>query len=406
MLKKLKNKFILINMLTVGIVLLIIVLSITIITYRQKISNAEMSVMDKIIFYPMNDKEPPKNPKEDIRRIGRAYTIQAFIDKNGEVVTFANYLGGYDADEFVELIKKLDSISEDKGRALGVIYAKQKTSMPDFEKCIVIAPLSEINRETQGAFFIGLSIVLGSMCIFYFISRKLADVAIKPTEKAWKQQKRFIADVSHDLKTPLTVIMANNDIILSHQNSTIADQEKWLESTKAECEHMQSLVNKMLELARSESLVSAIKLENTNISELTEKIALQLEPVAYEGNVEIVSQITPNIIVKSNGEELTRLIYILVDNGIKYAKEGSKVTISLSANKKSVVLSVNNKGKVIPPEELSHIFDRFYRADSARAKGGFGLGLSIAKNIATALNGEISVTSNEENGTTFTFRLK
>jgi len=244
------------------------------------------------------------------------------------------------------------------------------------------------------------------MCIFYFISRKLADVAVKPTEEAWKQQKRFIADASHDLKTPLTVIMANNDIMLSHPNSIVAEQKKWLESTKAEGEYMQALINKMLELARSEALASTIKLENTNISELVEKTALQLEPVAYEKNVEIKSEITSNLVIKSNSEEFTRLIYILVDNAIKYAKEGSRITISLCNTKKEIALNINNSGNVISKEELPHIFERFYRSDSARTSGGFGLGLSIAKNIVTALNGEISATSTKENGTTFTVILK
>ena len=419
MLNKLKNKFILINMLTVGIVLLLIVVAITVITYNQEIEFAKIAVgeqaRDRIIMVPMYSSKPkpeiPENLTPKNNPISRAYTIDAYIDKNGEVVCFASYLGGYSSEEFASLIKKIGALEENKGTAHGVIYAKRKitytndTSL-DFEYNVVISPLSIIYRQVQGIFLIGLSVVLGAMCIFYFISRKLADVAVKPTEEAWKQQKRFIADASHDLKTPLTVIMANNDIMLSHPNSIVAEQKKWLESTKAEGEYMQALINKMLELARSEALASTIKLENTNISELVEKTALQLEPVAYEKNVEIKSEITSNLVIKSNSEEFTRLIYILVDNAIKYAKEGSRITISLCNTKKVIALDINNSGNVISKEELPHIFERFYRSDSARTSGGFGLGLSIAKNIVTALNGEISATSTKENGTTFTVKLK
>ena len=364
-------------MLTVGIVLLIIVLSITVVTYNREIERKENIVwngkFDRFIKAESVE-EIPKDPLFFQHNYLSEVDI-AFVDKQGNICD----------TPYPDIFEKINVLEEQKGRTYGVIYAKHKVreaSIGEYEYCIVIAELSTVYRQIQGIFFIGLSIVLGAMCIFYFISRKLADVAVKPTEEAWKQQKRFIADASHDLKTPLTVIMANNDIMLSHPNSAVAEQKKWLESTKEEGEHMQALINKMLELARSESLV------------------------AYEKNVEIVSEITPNIVVKSNGEEFTRLVYILVDNAIKYAPVNSKITVRLYSTKKGVILDINNSGSVISKEELPHIFERFYRSDSARTNGGFGLGLSIAKNIVTALNGEISATSTKENGTTFTVKLK
>lgn len=401
MLKKLKNKFILINMLTVGIVLLLIVLSITVIAYKREIEKKENIVwngkFDRFIKLDSFE-EYPNNPVFFQNNYLNEVDI-AFVDKWGNICETPH----------PDIFEKINDLKEQKGRAYDVIYAKHKvreTNFGEYEYCIVIAELSTVYRQVQGTFLIGLSVALGSMCIFYFISRKLAEIAIKPTENAWKQQKRFIADASHDLKTPLTVILANNDIMLSHPDSTISEQEKWLESTKAEGEHMQALINKMLELARSESLITTIKLENTNISELTEKTILQLEPVAYEKNVEIVSKIAPELVIKSNNEEYTRLIYILIDNAIKYAPNGSKITIQLCNTKKGAILSINNKGDTIPKDELSHIFERFYRSDSARTEGGFGLGLSIAKNIANALNGDIYATSTEENGTTFIVKFK
>ncbi|MBR2024237.1 MAG: HAMP domain-containing histidine kinase, partial [Clostridia bacterium] len=242
--------------------------------------------------------------------------------------------------------------------------------------------------------------------IFYFISRKLAEIAIKPTENTWTQQKRFIQDASHDLKTPLTVIMANNEILLSHCDETVEEQKKWLESTKNEGEHMKELINQMLDLAKSESLATNINIENVNVSELTESVALQLEPIAYEKNVDIIMQIENDIVLKSNKTEYTRLLYILVDNAIKYAPSETSIIVTLSKTKKQTTLCVNNKGNPIPKEDIKYIFDRFYRSDSARIKGGFGLGLSIAKNIVVALNGEITVNSNDNDGTTFIVKFK
>ncbi|MBO5356500.1 MAG: HAMP domain-containing histidine kinase [Clostridia bacterium] len=401
MLKKLKNKFILINMLTVGIVLLLIVLSMTIITYNREIKRTEDMVwngkFDK--FIKIDSSEEMIMDPVFLQHNYFKNTEIAFVDKQGNICETSR----------PEIFEKINSLKEQKGKSFGVIYAKHKvreTNFGDYEYCIVISQLSTINRQVQGIFFIGLSVVLSAMCIFYFISRKLADVVVKPAEEAWKNQKRFVADASHDLKTPLTVIMANNEIMLSHPDSTIDQMSKWLDSTKIEGEHMRELINQMLDLAKSEILSSTLKLQEANISELTEKIALQLEPIAYEKNVGIETEITENIFLESDSNEYMRLLRILVDNAIKYAPKDTKILIGLRAEKKSIVLYINNKGDVIPKEELKHIFERFYRSDSARTKGGFGLGLSIAKNIVTALNGEITASSNETDGTTFTVRLK
>jgi signal transduction histidine kinase len=200
--------------------------------------------------------------------------------------------------------------------------------------------------------------------------------------------------------------MANNEILMSHPDSTIESQQKWLESTKAEGEYMKSLVDRMLELARTETISDKLELSEIDISELTEGIILQLEPIAFDSGVTINSRITPEIVLKTNPSELSRLIHILVDNAIKYSHEGNEVSVFLIYNKKDIELCVNNHGDIIPKESLAHIFDRFYRTDDARTKGGFGLGLSIAKNITSALGGQISASSSEENGTTFSVRFK
>lgn len=405
MLNKLKNKFILINMLTVGVVLLLIVLSFTVVTYKRKTEETERMVYDG--RFEMIMKLPPQSefPKDGI--IVPTDIKVMFLDKNGNM-GFANTAKDEES-EYKEIFEKINRLDEEKGRAFGFIYAKYRifeNNFGNYTYCIVVSPLSSIYRETQGIFFIGLSIVLGAMCIFYFISRKLAEIAIKPTENTWTQQKRFIQDASHDLKTPLTVIMANNEILLSHCDETVEEQKKWLESTKNEGEHMKELINQMLDLAKSESLATNINIENVNVSELTESVALQLEPIAYEKNVDIIMQIENDIVLKSNKTEYTRLLYILVDNAIKYAPSETSIIVTLSKTKKQTTLCVNNKGNPIPKEDIKYIFDRFYRSDSARIKGGFGLGLSIAKNIVVALNGEITVNSNDNDGTTFIVKFK
>ena len=132
---------------------------------------------------------------------------------------------------------------------------------------------------------------------------------------------------------------------------------------------------------------------------------LQMEPVAFEKNVTIESNIEPNINAKSNSDMLTRLLHILIDNGIKYSSQGAAVHVNLSQDKRGISISVTNSGSLIQKEDIPHIFERFYRTDKARVTGGFGLGLAIAKNLCASLGAQINAESNEQIGTRFTVRF-
>ena len=302
-------------------------------------------------------------------------------------------------------VSNILSASDDSGILVmnRIMYSRAKGQSGTY---VAFALIDKILLDAEDTFSTSSSVAAIALFLLFLLSRKLANVVIKPAENAWNDQKRFVADASHDLKTPLTVIMANNDILLSHPEKTVGEQEKWLESTQQEAEYMSSLINKMLELARTDSLLDKIQLEDVNISEVVEKAVLQLEPVAFESGVIIQGDITRDVVLESNSTEFYKLTQILIDNAVKYAQKNSIVMVSLTKAKKDVTLSINNKGDAIPAEQLEHIFDRFYRTDDARTKGGFGLGLSIAKNVANALGGEIFATSDNENGTTFTVKFK
>lgn len=143
-------------------------------------------------------------------------------------------------------------------------------------------------------------------------------------------------------------------------------------------------------------------LSKINISEIAERSALTFEPVAFEKNVNIATAISPNIIINSEPALFDRLLHILLDNAVKHAEKGSTVKLVLGKDGVHTVIFVNNTGDIIAPEDLPHIFDRFYRADKSRTDtGGYGLGLAIAKNILKTLGGSISVTSDSVSGTTF-----
>lgn len=171
---------------------------------------------------------------------------------------------------------------------------------------------------------------------------------------------------------------------------------------------MRGLVESLLELARTEEGAgSARRNVDVDLSSTVEGEALQFDAVAFEKGCLIETRVEPGVHVMGDPEQLARLTKTLVDNACKYASKDSQVTVTLSRHNGTAQLSVNNLGEPIPEEDLPHVFDRFYRSDKARTRqtGGFGLGLAIARGIAEGHGGKISVTSTQQDGTTFSVRL-
>lgn len=236
------------------------------------------------------------------------------------------------------------------------------------------------------------------------ISYFLAKWALRPAENAWNRQQQFVADASHELKTPLTVILANLRILLSHKEDSIASQECWIKNTQSEAESMKNLVEELLFLARSDANLASVPKSAQNLSDLTWNTLLLFEPVAYEQGVTISENIMPDLMVFADSEQIRRLLTILLDNACKYAEGEKHVTLNLSCQRDTIFLTVKNTGKQIPADELPLLFERFYRSDKSRTKSGYGLGLSIAQAIAQAHHGKISVESTKET-TSFTVTL-
>ena len=251
-------------------------------------------------------------------------------------------------------------------------------------------------------------IVIVALIALYAVSSLLASWALEPVERAWEGQRRFIADASHELKTPLAVIIANTEI-LSNDEAIPAESRRWVESTADEASHMRSLVNDLLELARADEGATSGAMQRTDVdfSDIVDSASLEFDAIAFERVCLIETSIEPDIHLDGDPEWLMRLSKILIDNACKYAAAGTTIDVKLGRNAGHVVLAVTNQGKPIPAEDLPHLFDRFYRSDKARDRetGGFGLGLAIAKGIAEAHGGTISATSSADAGTTFTVTL-
>jgi signal transduction histidine kinase len=274
------------------------------------------------------------------------------------------------------------------------------------------------DRSAAAATVRSLALNLGlvaaaALAAFWAISWFLARWALRPVEAAWEEQRRFLADASHELKTPLTVILANTDILCAHPAATVESQRKWLDGTREEGARMKKLIDDLLFLARSDAALGSTAPKTpagrVDLSDLAQGAILSFESVAFEKGVAVSQAIAPGLAVRGDENSLSRLLTILLDNACKYAGGEKRVTVTLRAERETALLTVANTGAPIPPEVLPHLFERFYRADESRARGagapgGYGLGLAIAHTIAQAHGGALTAESDEKS-TRFLVRL-
>ena len=248
-----------------------------------------------------------------------------------------------------------------------------------------------------------LLIALGAMLVLLGIAAAASRWVTRPVEKAWKQQRQFLSDASHELKTPLTVILSNAELL---EGAGLAEKPaRWSGNIHTEAEQMRTLVEQMLTLARADNGVRPAAMEPLNLSDVATDCVLAFEPVAFEAGKPLEERITADITVVGDADRLRRLISILLDNAVKYGAEGGHITLTLEKTDRQARLTVSNPGDPIPPEHLAHLFERFYRADASRGeKSGFGLGLAIADTIAREHKGMLKAESDTAS-TRFTFTM-
>lgn len=403
MLKKLKRKFILNNMLLVSIVLTVIFSLVCAINYIRE-ENRITAALDENLQQAQKANLPylPILPADNDSVVyEQSFTV--LLDEDGSIITQMG--NDMPQTDFYRAVQEAFESSYSRGSLMSMGLSYKSMSTPQ-GTLIAFVSREHLSSRMTDAISQAMFAELISILLFLYISKRLADIAIAPVEEAWQQQKQFIADASHDLKTPLTVILANNNILAAHRDETVESQMKWIESTSEEAGRMSDLINKMLELAKNEAAQEELKLGEVNISELVENSILQFEVVAFERSISIESGIQPGIIARTHAPTLAKVLEILFDNAIKYSDEGGTISIALYQSSKKIRFTINNKGESIREEDLPHIFERFYRTNKEREVGGHGLGLSLARKKCDLIGAKISVESNPDDGTTFTITLK
>ena len=257
--------------------------------------------------------------------------------------------------------------------------------------------------KSLGITLTSLTVII--LAAFFFISWFFANRAVRPMEEAFEMQSRFVADASHELKTPLSIINANCGVLYTNRDETMDSQIEWVDRIARATDRMTGLVGELLSLARMEDKEHELHMAAFDLSEAVNDAAAEMDQTALEKGLAIDKRIEPGVELRNDKEHVQKILSILLDNAIKYTDTGGEVSVTLRKEKRHVVCAVRNSGAGIPQEELPRLFDRFYRGDPARTSdnGGYGLGLAIAKSVAERLGAKLRVES--ETGQYTEFRL-
>lgn len=330
---------------------------------------------------------PPK-PDGDDRGFAneRLYSVAFNKDKTVKNVDINN--DSIDKTTLVNLAKTAAKSSSEKGVIEGYNYLVDKK---DDYTLVVFMDRSGFDRniETLLKYTVIYSVI--SLGVIFVIALLLSKRIIKPLEKSYTIQKQFVSDAGHELKTPVSIIATNAEVLEGE-----IGENKWLSNIQYENERMSSLVKQLMQLTKSENDKS--EKEQLDFSKLVVGEILPFESVAYDKGIVInYDEVESGITVKGNRSQLGQLVSILVDNAIEHSPDNNEVDVKLKNNRGKAVLSVSNRGEDIPEEKRELIFERFYRMDNARVekKDHYGLGLAIAKSITESHGGEISVNSQD-----------
>ena len=392
MLKKLRRRFVLVSRSLITLVLLLVFFSLLFFNNRQLVNSADMALERTLKFSgERNDRIPelglpgPREPGFDV------WTFCVLLDDEDqaeEVVSQADIF--ISEDLLADAVKQALARGDERG-TLSLYGLRYLIRRDERGSRIAFADVKGMQENTYR--LIGLSLGLGGLgwLALLLITIFLSRLIVRPVEQAWAQQRRFIADASHELKTPLTVILANLELLQAHRAEPLRDNLRWLESTRDEAECMRELV-------QDKTVRTEVQLSDTVMNCL-----LSFEPVAFENGVDLDSDLEPDIRVQGDAAQLRRMTTILIDNAVKYAGEDGRVFVRLGLQDGRAVLDVKNTGEKISPEDAPHVFDRFYRTDPSRnsERGGYGLGLSIAREIAEHHGAKLELLPDTEGMTVF-----
>ena len=383
--KKLKNKIFLVlfSMLTIFVLMILIIYNV--ILYINEFNGLKESVdtIESITSRPFY--QTGFYDKELMFMDLDVYVIRFDSDMN--ITSVYNYSDDDLTSEDIVNITKQYNKSYSRLEQINLFSAKYVLLMNPRNELIIIN-IEDINAKLVLSAQVSILIFVLIELLTVYIVKMLTNWLIRPVEEAFLKQKQFIFDASHELKTPLSVIMTSAECLSKNPKET-----KWLDNIQSETERMNKLVLDLLNLAKYDNSYENRVLSVIDLSKLVEKSVLTFESLIYDKGLNLKYHIDQDVNFKCVDSEMKQLVEILVDNAIKHAYDKSTITVDLIKKKDEISLVVKNRGDKIPKEEQYKIFERFYRSDNSRNRNEnrFGLGLAIAKNIVLSHNGKIYV---------------
>ncbi len=415
MIRKLRVRFVSIMMLIVC-TMLIIIFGLVVHMTHARIREDGFRMMENAVYAPMgtlSDRNPKRKDENKQMNILLPF-FRVLIDADGKIVDMD---GGYydltqEGSEAVleELVSAATAGTEKVGdlhdynlryyRTSAKKWFNQKapdgnpmpeTALSDEGQIIVFADISSEIATMRNLYRTCVIIGLGSLASFLVISIFFARWAVRPVEEAWAQQRQFVSDASHELKTPLTVILTDAEMLKSPRFDE-AHKAQFVDNILTMSNQMRGLVESLLQLARVDNgAIQKMPLQHIDLSGLVSDELLTFEALFFEKGLTLAEDIADGITVHGSAQHLKQVVEILLDNAQKYSDSHGTVRVTLQkSGAHHCLLSVADPGDAISPEDLRKIFQRFYRIDEARAMNhSYGLGLSIAENIVKNHKGRI-----------------
>ena len=381
MVRLLRIKFILVFMGTVSLLLLITIFSVVHLT-NLNFRNDSIRTMRLISERPRMSPAP-----NDTDQSIHMPFFDLMLSQDGTVNDSSGDF--YNLDISQEYLQEFADIVTGSKENIGIIKDYNLRYLYDEDRSLIVfADITGEINAIQHLFFICVITCLCALLLFLCISIAISNWIIRPVQEAFSNQQQFVSDASHELKTPITIILTNSELLLDENDpQNIIHYATDINST---AQRMKRLVTELLDLARLDSQSYEKQKESIDLSQKLEEIALVHEAGFYEKGLTLETRLTENIQLQGIPFLLEQLIYILLDNASEHARCGSTVTLRLTSSRKKALISIENEGPTIPSEKLPFLFKRFYQLDPARADNDhYGLGLSIAQKIVQLHNGKI-----------------
>ena len=385
--KKLKNKtFILISSILSAFLLFILVV------FNISIYNNEYTEIKNNINRISNKQNILSPDRENLSNNPIFIDMDVYIisfDRFGKIRNISNYANdGLSNNEIINIVNSHNI----KSRDIGNLYTSKYLFSFNHQNELIIINNTRVRNFLISNIIKSIVLFIIIELIILYASYMLTKWLIKPVEESFQKQKQFIYDASHELKTPLAIIMASAETYEDNPK-----EKKWLNNIKEESNRMNNLVLKLLDLSKTEDLKDNVIYSKVNLSKIINNKAMSFESLMFENKLSLVTEIEKNIEFECDQDKIKELLSILIDNAIKHGYEDSEIKVRLYLEKNNINLEVINRGDAIDSEDKIKIFERFYRVDKARNRsdGRYGLGLAIAKNIVEAHNGNITVECND-----------